>query len=119
MPIPFLSSRGERSLPPHSQERECGALGYALTSCGSAQNRPFEGVLIAAAAFAALAGDGWSAETVLRELDQPFRPVVTGENLPDEWLVRAAGARGRRRRVTGTPRGATSPRPEPTLSPGA
>ena len=58
---------------------------------------------IAAAALAdhadKIAASGWTAESFLREVDRPFREVVTGENLRNEWLLRAAGARLRGRRV--------------------
>jgi NTE family protein len=58
---------------------------------------------IAAAAFAdradAVAAGGWSADAFLREVDGPFRGVVTGESLRNAWLMRAAAARLRGRRV--------------------
>jgi NTE family protein len=58
---------------------------------------------IAAAALAdraaALAAGGWDDEVFLREVHQPFRDVVSGENLRNEWLRRALLARLRGRRV--------------------
>ncbi len=58
---------------------------------------------IAAAAFAdradALAANGWSGNAFLEHVDQPFRQVVTTENLRNRWLARAVEARLRGRRV--------------------
>jgi NTE family protein len=58
---------------------------------------------IAAAAFAdradALAASGWTGGAFLEYVDQPFRQVVTTENLRNRWLARALGARLRGRRV--------------------
>lgn len=58
---------------------------------------------IAAAALAdrgdALAAGGPVLAAFLREVDAPFRSTVTGSNLRNDWLVRAAAARLRGRRV--------------------
>jgi NTE family protein len=47
----------------------------------------------------ALAAGGWTTSAFLEHVDQPFRQVVTTENLRNRWLVRALGARLRGRRV--------------------
>ena len=58
---------------------------------------------IAAAALAdrgdALAAGGPVLASFLREVDTPFRSTVTGRNLRNDWLVRAAAARLRGRRA--------------------
>jgi len=58
---------------------------------------------IAAAALAdrvdGVTAGGLTDAAFLREVDRPFRTVVTGENLRNEWLVRAAAAWLRGRRV--------------------
>jgi NTE family protein len=58
---------------------------------------------IAAAAFAdrtdALSANGWSQDAFLEHVDQPFRHVVTTENLRNRWLTRALVARLRGRRI--------------------
>ena len=57
-----------------------------------------------------IAVGGWTADSFLREVDRPFREVVTGENLRNEWLVRAAGGRYRSRSASEEWRVRPSPR---------
>lgn len=70
-----------------------GVVGVSAVSGGS----------IAAAAFAdradALAANRWTSAAFLEHVDQPFREVVTTENLRNRWLIRALAARLGGRRV--------------------